>query len=232
MRHTFAEYYHELVYDEQAYIYYKNWVIRETKGNRILECACGPGHLSYRLGLNGYEVDALDLDETMIEYANLNNKLPNINYYCQTMFDLSNLGKYDSIIIFLDSLNYCLVLLEFKKFLSEAYEHLNHNGILLFDIHHPNRLEEFREEYVEEGELLGTFYQWSIQTIEDNKIHHNIVFYEEDQMVVNHVEQTVFNPDDIDALLDGLSFTFERVSDLSDTEFVFDEKLYYRARKV
>ncbi len=232
MRHTFAEYYHELVYDEQAYIHYQDWVIRETKGNRILECACGPGHLSYRLGMNGYEVDALDLDESMIAYANLNNKLQNINYTCQTMFDLSNLGKYDSIIIFLDSLNYCLDLVEFKKFLSEAYEHLNHNGILLFDIHHPNRLEEFREEYVEEGELLGTFYQWSIQTIDDNKIHHNIVFYEDDQMVVNHVEQTVFNPDDIDSLLDSLSFAYERVSDLSDTEFVFDEKLYYRARKV
>lgn len=232
MKHSFAEYYHALVYDEQAYINYQNWVIRETSGKRILECACGPGHLSYRLGLHGFDVDALDLDASMIDYAILNNKLPNVKYYCQTMFNLSNFDKYDSIIIFLDSLNYCLNLDEFKLFLSEAYEHLNQNGILLFDIHHPNRLLEFSDEYVEEGVLLDTNYQWSIQTIDENKIHHNIVFYENDQMIVNRVEQTVFYPDDVEGLLKALNYDYERVYDLSDTEFVFDEKLYYRARKV
>lgn len=232
MKHSFAEYYHELVYDEQAYINYQNWVVREMRGKRILECACGPGHLSYRLGVQGYDVDALDLDQSMIDYANLNNKLPNVNYYCQTMFNLSNFDKYDSIIIFLDSLNYCLNLDEFNLFLSEACEHLNHDGILLFDIHHPNRLLEFKDEYIEEGVLLDTNYQWSIQTIDDNKIHHNIVFYEDEQMIINHVEQTVFYPDDVERLLKALNFVYERVYDLSDKEFVFDEKLYYRARKV
>lgn len=232
MKHSFAEYYHELVYDEQAYIHYLNWVLNESKGKKLLECACGPGHLSYQLGLKGFDVDALDLDESMINYANTHNKLNNINYYCQTMFDLSNLKMYDTIIIFLDSLNYCLDLNEFKKFLSEAYQHLNINGVLLFDIHHPNRFDEFKEEYIEEGKLFNTNYQWSIQSIHYNKIHHNIAFYEDDQTIINHVEQTVFKSDDVEALLKALSFEFERVSDYSVDGFVFDEKLYYRARKV
>ena len=231
MKHSFAEYYHALVYDEQAYIHYQNWVIQESTGKHILECACGPGHLSYLLGLSGFDVDALDIDESMIDYANKHNKLPKVNYFCQSMFDLSNLGSYDTIIIFLDSLNYCLNLNEFNQFLTEAYKHLNNNGILLFDMHHPDRLDEFKEEYIEEGELLDTYYQWSIQTIDNNKIHHNIVFYEEDQTVVNHVEQTVFQPNDVEALLKALSFDFERVSDFSVEGFVFNEKLYYRARK-
>jgi SAM-dependent methyltransferase len=232
MKHTFAEYYHALVYDEKAYIDYENWVIRESKGHSLLECACGPGHLSYRLGLKGFQVDALDIDASMIDYANQHNKLPNVNYFCETMFDLSRFKTYDTIVIFLDSLNYCLSLEEFKLFLKQAYLHLNNNGILLFDIHHPNRLDEFRDEYIEEGVLLDTNYQWSIQTIDNTTIHHNIVFFENDQTVLNHVEQKVFYPDEVESLLKEICFEYERVLDLSDTDFVYDEKLYYRARKV
>jgi len=168
----------------------------------------------------------------MIDYANKHNKLANVNYFCETMFDLSKFKTYDTIIIFLDSLNYCLNLEEFKLFLNQAYLHLNKDGVLLFDIHHPNRLDEFKDEYVEEGVLLDTNYQWSIQTIDNSTIHHNIVFYENDQTVINHVEQKVFYPDEVESLLNDVSFDFERVLDLGDTEFVFDEKLYYRARKV
>ena len=79
--------------------------------------------------------------------------------------------------------------------------------------------------------MLDNYYQWSIQTIEDNKIHHNIVIYEDDQMFVNHVEQTVFYANEIELLLEALSFDFERILEFNESEFALDEKLYYRARK-
>ena len=231
MKHTFAQYYHELVYDKDVYNSYLDWVIQESKGKRVLECACGPGHLTYLLGQNGFTVDALDIDSSMINYAKAHNKLDNINYFNQTMFDLSSFGLYDTIIIFSDSLNYCADLKELAMFFSEASKHLNKGGILLFDVHHPNRLDEFRLEYIEEGMMLDNYYQWSIQTIEDNKIHHNIVIYEDDQMFVNHVEQTVFYANEIELLLEALSFDFERILEFNESEFALDEKLYYRARK-
>lgn len=231
MKYSFAQYYHELVFDEEVYFNYFNWVVQETRGKSILECACGPGYLSHLLAKNGYLVDALDIDKSMIDLANLTNKHENVNFYCQSMFDLSSFGLYDSIIIFLDSLNYCKNESELRLFFSQVYNHLNQGGVLLFDMHHPNRLEEFLDEYIEEGMILGNYYQWSIQTTDENKIHHNIVVYEDDSLSVNRVEQTVFSIDVIESILNELSFDFERILYFNESEFDLDEKLYYRARK-
>lgn len=231
MKYSFAQYYHELVFDKEGYRSYLNWVIQEVKGKHVLECACGTGYLSRLLAENGYRVDALDIDQSMIDLANHDNKHVNVSYFCENMFDLSSFDFYDSIIIFLDSLNYCKDESELRLFFSQAYNHLNQGGILLFDLHHPNRLEEFRNEYIEEGVALGNYYHWSIQTIDLNKIHHNIVVYEEDRMFINRIEQTVFSIDTIESILKELSFEFERVLTFNESEFDCDEKLYYRARK-
>lgn len=230
MKHSFAEYYNELVFDEDVYHDYLNWVKREINGHSVLECACGTGYLSRLLAENGYKVDALDHDLSMIEFAKCENHFDGLNYYGQSMFDLSNLGMYDSIIIFLDSLNYCKDIDELRLFFKQAYNHLNHNGVLLFDMHHPNRLDEFIEEYIEEGFILDNSYQWSIQT-EGNRIHHNIVVYEDDSLFINHINQVVFDVNTIETLLDELSFDFERVLYFNESEFDLEEKLYYQARK-
>ena len=120
MKYSFAQYYHDLVFDEEVYFNYFNWVVQETRGKSILECACGPGYLSHLLAKNGYLVDALDIDKSMIDLANLTNKHENVNFYCQSMFDLSSFGLYDSIIIFLDSLNYCKNESELRLFFSQV----------------------------------------------------------------------------------------------------------------
>jgi len=230
MKHSFAEYYYELVFDEYGYHNYLNWVINETKGCLILECACGTGHLSHLLAQNGFIVDALDNDLSMIDYAKKENNHNNLTFYYQSMFDLSNLGMYDTIIIFLDSLNYCETIDELYLFFRQAYNHLNHNGILLFDMHHPNRLDEFLVEYIEEGVILGNYYQWSIQTI-NNRLHHNIVVYEDDSMSINKINQFVFDIDTIETILNEISFEFERILHFNESQFDLEEKFYYRARK-
>jgi len=231
MKYSFAQYYHELVFDKEGYQSYLNWIIQERCGKELLECACGTGYLSRLLADNGYSVDALDIDQSMIDLANQDNKHENVNYFCLNMFDLSSFGLYDTIIIFLDSLNYCKNESELRLFFSEAYNHLKIGGLILFDLHHPNRLDEFRDEYIEEGIVLGNYYHWSIQTIDEDKIHHNIVVYEEDSMNVNRIEQRVFSVDTIESILKELSFEFERVLVFSESEFDLNEKLYYRARK-
>ena len=230
MKHSFAEYYHELVFDDDIYLDYFNWVKREVRGETILECACGTGYLSHLLAKDGYKVDALDNDESMIGFAKLNHRNDRLNFHYQSMFDLSPFGMYDAIIIFLDSLNYCRDINELRLFFKQAYDHLNHNGILLFDIHHPNRLNEFVDEYVEEGFILDNSYQWSIQS-DGNRIHHNIVVYEDDSLFINQVNQVVYDSVTIETLLNELSFDFERVYYFNEAEFDLDEKLYYRARK-
>ena len=43
-----------------------------SKGTRILEVGCGPGHLSIQLARRGFEVTGVDLDPAMIEQASTN----------------------------------------------------------------------------------------------------------------------------------------------------------------
>jgi hypothetical protein len=86
------------------------------------------------------------------------------------------------------------------------------------------------DEYVEEGFILDNSYQWSIQS-DGNRIHHNIVVYEDDSLFINQVNQVVYDSVTIETLLNELSFDFERVYYFNEAEFDLDEKLYYRARK-
>ena len=163
---SFADYYHALTFNHEGYARYMQWLKDETRGLRLLECACGTGYFSKLCASNGFLVDALDLDPNMIEHAKLNNNHQNVRYYCQDMLNLSDFGKYDAIVVFLDSLNYLESMHQLASFFKEAHQHLNPKGCLLFDVHQELRIEEFQDEFIEEDFVLGVPYQWTIQTID------------------------------------------------------------------
>ncbi|WP_054957325.1 class I SAM-dependent methyltransferase [Paenibacillus dakarensis] len=66
---------------------------------RALELGCGPGRNAIFLKLNGFEVDAVDLSEVAIDWAKerANELLLDINFQCQSVFELSPDHEYDLI---------------------------------------------------------------------------------------------------------------------------------------
>ena len=117
---------------------------------------------------------------------------------------------------------------QLASFFKEAHQHLNPKGCLLFDVHQELRIEEFQDEFIEEDFVLGVPYQWTIQTIDTNKIQHQLVFYED--ILKKHVfTQTIFSLQDILKTLEELNFHVDVQMNLGDSST--DEKYYIKARK-
>ncbi len=225
---SFADYYHALTFSHEGYEAYLSWLKTEARGKSLLECACGTGYFSKFCAENGFQVDALDLDPIMIDYAKQNNLHQNVHYVCQDMLDLNVFGEYDALVVFLDSLNYLDNLQLLESFFKEAYKHLKPKGCLLFDVHQEQRIEEFQDEFIEEDFVLGVPYQWTIQTIETNKIQHQLIFYE-DILKKQVFTQTIFSLLDIMRILEELNFIVDVKLSLGDANT--NEKYYIKARK-
>lgn len=140
-------------YERFAYLYdqlmqdvpYDKWVsiIEEytqkysIEGKKLLDLACGTGEISVRLAGEGFEVTGADLSSDMLSVARAKSDglgLP-IQFFQQDMTDLDDLGEYDIIGIFCDSLNYLQDEQSVKKTIDGVYRLLKKGGLFLFDVH-------------------------------------------------------------------------------------------------
>ena len=188
-----AKYYDELLQDEDAYIYWLKY-IEEKPFNSVLELASGSGVLTRILKDKGYDIVASDISTSMRDSAKANY---DGEYLILNMIDYSLDRKFDLIICCCDSINY-LTVDELDSFIECAYKHLNDKGRLLFDMHSMKRIEEFKEEYIEEGYVQDIPYQWSIMSDDvDNLINQHFTFYTNDGMIIEHHTQNVFDVDTV-----------------------------------
>lgn len=216
-----AKYYDELLQDEDSLALWLKYIEEEPFSN-VLELASGSGVMASILKKNGYNVIASDISESMKE-ASKNNF--DGEYLLLNMTNYSLDRKFDLILCICDSINY-LEYDELDNFFKCAYNHLNSNGRLIFDMHSIKRLEEFKEQYIEEGYVLDTPYQWTIMSdTYDRLINEHFTFYTKDAMIQEHHTQNVFKVDDISKIMD--KYFDIRVID----DFVEDEKVLIIGRK-
>ncbi|MBQ6335154.1 MAG: class I SAM-dependent methyltransferase [Erysipelotrichaceae bacterium] len=210
-----AQYYDELLQDEEALGLWLEYIEKE-KLETVLELASGSGVMAGILKRKGYEVTASDISPEMKEASKVNF---DGEYLLLNMTDYHLNKKFDLILCICDSINY-LYEEELKDFFKCAYEHLNENGRLIFDMHHKKRLEEFAEQYIEEGYVKDTAYQWTIMSDEyENIISEHFTFYTPDGMIQEHHSQNVFDPDRVKEIM-AEYFDCEMIMD-----FVEDEKI-------
>ena len=210
-----AKYYDELLQDEEALSLWLKY-IEEKPFKDVLELASGSGVMAGILKNKGYNVTASDISEAM-KIASENNF--DGEYLILNMIDYHLDKKYDLILCICDSINY-LQVDELDNFFKCAYEHLNVNGRLIFDMHSIKRIEEFKEQYIEEGFVCDVPYQWTIMSDEyDNLINEHFTFYTDDGMIQENHTQNVF---DINTVVTKMEKMFDtRVID----DFVEDEKI-------
>ena len=216
-----SEYYDELLKDDEAF---KLWLkyIEEEKFNTCLELASGSGVMAGMLSNLGYEIIASDISEKMKQVSVNNFKG---EYKILNMIDYHLDKKFDLVLCICDSINY-LEIDELDSFFECAYEHLNENGRLIFDSHNLLRLDEFENEYIEEGFVSAIPYQWSIESDKyDKQIHEHFTFYTKDGMIQEHHSQNVF---DYDLLISKMSKYFD-VRMIED--FVEDEKVLFIGKR-
>ncbi len=215
-----AKYYDELLIDPAQYALWLPY-IEEGRPHTILELASGSGNLAKLLSEKGYEVTASDLSVHMQEIARENGFTGEYLKLDMSHFDLGR--KFDCILSTLDSINY-LEEDELDDFFASCYAHLNEGGRLVFDVHDPVRIREFEEEYIEEGLLSDqTGYQWTI--LSDpyaSTLMENFVFFTEEGTIIEHHQQTVYQPELLKKKMEAAGFKVRVVKD-----FIPEEKILF-----
>jgi len=226
---SLAEVFDALVEDESVSILYADLVRNYVKKGSLLDLACGTGTISQQLKTE-FDITGLDIDEAMLDQYIKRN--PGLKTILGSMTDLDQLSTYDAIILYGDSLNYLLTLEEVRKTLSEAIAHLTDRGVFLFDMHTPERYEEFKEEYCEEGVVLGHPFQWTIQSLPDQLINHHFAFYDEaGHAQTISFDQRVYALKDITSILDELNVIYDLYSDFVSGIHLGSEKTLIAVRR-
>ena len=121
--------------DYDGWAKYLDGFLREAGARTLLECACGTGSLTVRLGRMGYAVTGADLSEDMLMVARtkaLDAGLRMLPFVCQDMRRLSLHKPVDAVVCACDGVNYLLDGAE--DFFRSAYGALKPGGLLLFDV--------------------------------------------------------------------------------------------------
>ncbi len=212
-----AYYYDYLLGDEEAFDYWLKY-INDKPFKTCLELASGSGVLANILKKQGVDIIASDISENMKEVALKNY---NLDYRILNMIDFKLDSTFDLILCVVDSINY-LYLDEMDKMFENVYKHLNTGGRFIFDMHNIKRLEEFCEEYIEEGQIdKDTFYQWTINSdLQDKTISEHFTFYTKQGMISEQHTQNVYSIDEVTSLLKKHNFKIRVIKD-----FIEDEKV-------
>lgn len=227
---TLARYYDDLVRDDDASNAWADWVLGNMEGTDFLELACGSGEITRRLAKK-LNVSALDLSEDMVKEAASKPGNENVKFTVGDMQNLEGFGMYDAIGCFCDSFNYLLSDEQAAAFFEQCAAHLKPGGLLFFDTHSTDRLEEFADDYEETGTFEdGTGLQWVISS-EDEYIYQDFAFYFDDQTIQEHHMQRVFQPELLEKLLEPW-FEIESITtDFDQPGICEGEKYFYLCRR-
>ena len=121
--------------DYDGWANYIDGFLKEAGARTVLECACGTGSLTVRLGRMGYTMTGSDLSEDMLMIARqkaLNAGLRFLPFIRQDMRRIALHKPVDAVISACDGVNYLLDGAE--DFFQAAVDTLRPGGLLLFDV--------------------------------------------------------------------------------------------------
>ncbi len=119
---------------EDAYVFYRTYVL--NAGGISLEPMCGSGRFLIPLLQENFEVMGFDASEHMLSALNSKAKLQHLKpeVWQEFVEDLNRVQRYNLIFIPSGSFGHIINLDSVKKSLKVFYEHLNNDGILLFEV--------------------------------------------------------------------------------------------------
>ncbi|MCF8362801.1 MAG: class I SAM-dependent methyltransferase [Prolixibacteraceae bacterium] len=107
------------------------------RGLHLLDIGCGTGSLSHALSIEGYNVDAIDLDESMIEESRKKSNAENPKFRTANMLEISsdfNFEQFDGVICFGNTLVHLTENALIEHFLNSAFSILKPGGKFMLQI--------------------------------------------------------------------------------------------------
>ncbi len=176
---------------------------------KILDLACGSGTLVNLLTIEGYEADGLDLSVSMIDVAREKARMQHIspNYYQMDMTSFKLDKKYNIITCYFDSINHLPSFEMVEQTFDRVYEHLDRNGLFIFDIF---SLAAFKEAPGSlENECMSCEYKWDIEIQNEITLHHRLTIFDDDVEINENYYEYYY---DITKLIDNPKFNLLRIS--------------------
>lgn len=194
---TFAFVY-DAIMDDSLYDQWLHFTERHCNGKQqVLELACGTGILALRLAQSGFDVTALDLSDEMLSIASerfneaFGEQENPIQLMQGNMLALSDVGQYDLVTCYSDSLCYMENEDDVHQVFSEVYGILNDDGRFIFDVHSDYKMTQLFPGFSFHDETEDYAFLWD--SYEDEaplSIVHELSFYvrDEDNRFVRYLE--------------------------------------------
>lgn len=146
-----------------------------AKGMYMLELGCGTGNLTEHAAKAGLRVLASDLSLDMLTVAETKlREYKNVRLMQLDMRRLpESLGQFDAIVAACDVVNYLRGEDELDLFLAGARKLLKPEGVLLFDLHGPARITEFKTNPYYNRVSDSSCYLWHAHVV-GNRITHRL----------------------------------------------------------
>ncbi|MED1563350.1 methyltransferase [Alkalihalobacillus alcalophilus ATCC 27647 = CGMCC 1.3604] len=150
------------------------------KDMSILDVGCGTGELLIRFLKAGAVATGVDLSTEMLMVAKEKAEKMNLNPLLieQDMSTMDKLGEYHVVTVFCDSLNYLQEEEEVKKTFASIYRQLKADGLFLFDVHSPYKVNHvyLQQTFADAGEDIS--YIWNSFSGEvQNSVEHELTFF-------------------------------------------------------
>ncbi|MEW4354480.1 class I SAM-dependent methyltransferase [Streptococcus pneumoniae] len=182
---TFASVY-DAIMDDSLYDQWTDFSLRHFPDGKtkLLELACGTGIQSIRFKEAGFDVTGLDLSREMLDLAQKRSQKANLDipFLEGNMLDLSNLGQFDMVTCYSDSICYMEDEVEVGQVFQEVYQHLNEGGRFLFDVHSTYQMDEVFPGYSYHENAEDFAFVWDTYADEPpHSIVHELTFFVQEE---------------------------------------------------
>ena len=233
---TFAFVYDEVM-DDSLYQQWLDFSLRHLPKatNQVLELACGTGALAVEFAKNGFDVTGLDLSEEMLTLASDRaiQEDVSISWVAGDMLDLTDIGKYQAVTCFSDSLCYMQDATQVQQVFKGVYQLLEESGTFIFDVHSIYQIDEVFPDYSFHDQTEDFAFLWdSYSGDSSHSIEHFLTFFvkKEGEMFERfdelHKERT-YSLDMYQKMLTEVGFKVEVFADFMDDEPMETSKRWF-----
>lgn len=235
----FSSLYDELIHEDIDYEKMASYILQHSSGRKsYLDLGCGTGNLSLLLGRLFRETHLVDLSPEMLTLAEdkfTEAKVPH-QAFALSMAEIAFGQTYDLITSSLDALNYVLDIEEVEEIFRRVYDHLEEDGVFIFDLNSPYKLREILgfQDYVYTREDL--VYTWE-NYLEEDIVEMTLNFFIPRGKLYERVEEfheeRIYEPHIIETLLRQTGFTQVRMTEdyTEDPLTETSERITFTVRK-
>ncbi|WP_394020443.1 class I SAM-dependent DNA methyltransferase [Anaerococcus cruorum] len=224
MYEDFSYIYDKLSFDLDYKGYAKNILELVEKYNikkeNMLELAAGSGMLTNYFFEEFENIDALDISPDMLNVFAKKYDNDNVNLIYYDMVEFENPGKYDLIVILLDSINYVTDPKELQKLFDNCYKNLKENGLLVFDINSEYKIKEIFGSNCYVYEYEDIFYSWD-NFYEDDLVDMHLNFFVENEdgsynRIYEYQQERLYRVGEVKKMLEKSGFVDVKTYDEDD----------------